>query len=86
MSEVKKVYALIESWNYHVIDVREFNHRAFWLSYPTVEQVWCVVNNVYDSIWYTKEIVERIVAGEYVDLDFEKSSVIVFIAEYEISE
>ena len=85
MSEAKKVYALIESWNYHVIDVREFNHRAFWLSYPTVEQVWAVFDLV-DRIWYTKEIVEKIVAGEYVDHDFEKSSVIVFIAEYEISE
>ena len=84
MSEAKKVYTLIESWNYHVIDVREFNHRAFWLLYPTIEQVLAVFDLV-DRDQYTKEIVERIVAGEYVDLDFEKSSVIVFIAEYEIS-
>lgn len=86
MIEGKKVYALVESWDYLYSDYGEVFHRAHWLSRPTVEQVWGVVNNVHDSIWYTKEIVEKIVAGEYVDCDFEESSVNAFIAEYAILE
>lgn len=86
MSEGKKVYALVESWYDYSSDGdgAEVFHRAFWLSRPTVEQVWGVVNNVH--IWYTKEIVEEIVSGKYVDLSFGESSVTVFVNEYAILE
>ena len=85
MSEAKKVYALIESWDHYSSDFQEVFHRAFWLSRPTVEQVLGVFGFV-DRDQYTKEAVAELVETNHFKYSAGGSECTTYIAEYEISE
>lgn len=84
MTESKKLYALIE--DHSISDYPTVIHKAFWLAQPTSEQIWAILSNVHDSIWYTREIAEGIAAGEALNYHGEESQFTAYIGSYTISE
>lgn len=80
----RTVYVLVE--DHFLSSYPAIYHRAHWLTYPTADQVWAVLDNPHDSIWYTREIAEKIAAGGRFNHDGEESQFETYIGSYSISE